>query len=115
MRGFGIEIRRYGSAKGLYDDVDKILGMANIPSKGVNGDIQKITVAHSLQKMLTSQAYFDICTIKNCQQVCQIHIQKDRLDIYSSIHCMHWSEMLPDFKQTIVAMVLDDFREILNP
>lgn len=32
-----------------------------------------------------------------------------------ALHCMHWNEMLPDFRKTIVAMILDDFRAILNP
>jgi hypothetical protein len=30
-------------------------------------------------------------------------------------HCIEWSEMLPDYRQMLVAMVLDDFRTVLCP
>jgi len=37
------------------------------------------------------------------------------MTIYNCVHCMHWNEMLPEYRQTVMAMVLDDFRSVLNP
>lgn len=114
MQKFGIEIRRSGTLNGLYKDVDSVLsnsGMAN----GNVSDLAKIqTVAHSLQRMLKADRYFDVCTIRNCISVCQICISEERMNIYQSIHCMHWNEMEPEYRLLITAMVLDDFRSVLT-
>jgi len=101
------ELRRKGKVGNLYSDVDLILN--NIV------DVERQTVAHALQKMIRVDSYFDICTIRNCAVVCKVVIPQERLDIYSAIHCIHWSEMTKEYAQMIIAFVLDDFREILNP
>ena len=112
---FGIEIRKVGSAKSLYEDVDRVLKNYNIPKGSVSQDLQVSTVAHSLHKMIQVESYFNICTVDHCVKICQIIIPAERYKVYHAIHCMHWNEMLPDYRQTIVAMILDDFRTILNP
>lgn len=114
---FGIEIRKKGSinAKSLYRDVDRVLENYNIPKGSVSQDVQVSTVAHALQKMIQVEAYFNICTVDRCISICQILIPAERYKIYHAIHCMHWNEMLPEYRQTIVAMLLDDFRTVLNP
>lgn len=113
MQRFGIEIRKAGSTKGLYEDIDRVLGKFKIPSQGVTDDVQSQSVAHSLQKMLQVDQHFSVCTIKSCADVVQICIPKERMNIYQAIHCVHWNEMLPDYRQIICAMVLDDFRSVL--
>ena len=114
IQKFGIEIRSMGNVKNVYKDVDRMLGNYNIPKKGINVAIQIQTVAHSLQKMMSVENYFDVCAIRNCAKLCQINISNERMSMYSSIHCMGWNEMTPEYKQAVVAMVLDDFREVLN-
>lgn len=104
---FNFEIRKRDNVHNLYSDVDLIL-------KNVV-DIERQTVAYALQKMIKPGSYFDICTIKNCADVCKVVIPQERLNIYSAIHCIHWSEMTKEYCQTIIAFILDDFREILNP
>ncbi len=107
MKAFGIELRKSGS-QSIYEDVDLVL-------KGQSFQmVQRQAVAHSLQKMMRQESWFDICTIRNCVEVCQVHIPKERYDVYQAIHCVRWNEMLPDFRTMIVAMVLDDFREVLT-
>ncbi len=114
MQKFGIEIRKANTTN-IYKDVDHVLNNHGIKSHGVT-DMAKIqTVAHSLNKMIKSQSYFDVCTINNCAKMCQICISEERNNVYSSIHCMHWNEMLPEYREMIVAMVLDDFRTVLHP
>ena len=115
MQKFGIEIRKVGDTRNLYNDVDTVLKRYGMQTQEVS-DIAKIqTVAHSLQKMLKVDNYFSVCTIDNCAKVCQICIPTDRRNIYSAAHCMNWGDMLPDYRQLLVAMVLDDFRAVLCP
>lgn len=113
MKAFGLEIRKSGSAKNLFDDVDRVLSKAGIPPMGVSAEMQLQTVAHALQKMITGQRYFDVCTIDKCREVANIVIPRERRLIYSACHCLNYDEMLPDFRQNLIAMVLDDFRAIL--
>lgn len=112
MKAFGIEIRKYGSVASLYQEVDKSLG--SLKPGEVDKQTQIMTVAHALQKMISIQNYFSVSTVRDCAEVCQIVISKERLSVYSSIHCMNWNEMLPEYRQRIVAMVLDDFITVLN-
>lgn len=114
MRKFGIEIRKTGSTENLYQDIDIILDNSQIPQGGINQDIQTQTVAHSLQKMLSIQNHFSVCIIKDCANLCQICISKERMLVYNSIHCMDWNEMTDEYRQLITAMVLDDFRTVLS-
>jgi hypothetical protein len=115
LQKLGLEIRKLGSIKNLYSDVDMVLRNYNVPTNGINTGVQAATVAHSLQKMLQVENYFSVCTIKNCSELCQVCIAKERMQVYQSIHCMNWNDMLPDYRQMIVAMVLDDFRSVLCP
>lgn len=114
IKKFGIEIRKAGSVENLYRDVDMILSDAGINSGEVNKTIQRAAVSHSLQKMLQPDRCFDICTIRNCAQLCGLCISEDRMRIYGTQHCVYWSEMLPEFRIQLMAMILDDFRSILQ-
>lgn len=117
MKTFGIEIRKAGSTKGLFEDVDKVLGKFGMQRGGqdVSDEAKMATVAHSLQKMLQVDNFFSVCTIDACRKVCQICIPAERYAIYSAAHCIRWDEMMPDYRTMLVAMVLDDFRTALCP
>lgn len=115
LQKFGIEIRQIGNSKHLYQEIDMVLKKSGLNSGEVNTEVQTQALAHSLNKMLKADTFFDVCTIDKCSKMCGVCIPGDRYDLYRSIHCVHWRDMLPDFRQTVVAMVLDDFRSILNP
>lgn len=116
MKAFGIEIRKANSIGGLYDDVDRILASSGLcKSEPISKDIQRSTVAHALQKMMQADSHFSVCTIDRCRDVCQVVIPIERYRIYSAVHCINWNQMEPNYQTQIIAMILDDFREILNP
>jgi hypothetical protein len=115
LRKFGLEIRKTGDVKNRYSDVDLVLHKAGIEKGGVSTTVQTQAIAHALQKMFSSDKHMDVCTIRECAKIAQIVISEERMEIYSSQHCTNWSEMLPDFRATLAAMILDDFRDILNP
>jgi len=107
MQVFGLELRKANNIQNLYKDVDVILKDFDVNKMRIGA------VAHSLQKMLQSERYFDICVIDKCIKLTQIPVSKERYDIYSSQHCINWNEMSSEFRQVLIAMVLDDFRSVL--
>ena len=109
LQTFGIEIRKIGDVNSLYKEVDSVL-RANEIGKEISPIVAMQTVAHALHKMLKVESFFSICIIENCAKVCQICIPKERMQVYSAIHCVNWNEMLPDYRQLVIAMILDDFR-----
>lgn len=115
IQRFGIEIRKIGTMDALYQDVDKILEGCTIAAGGVSSEMQASAVAHALQDMLKPDKHFSVCCIRECAKVCKVCIPSERMDIYSAIHCISWNEMIPEFRQNVIAMVLDDFRSVLNP
>lgn len=115
MKAFGIELRRANSIVNLYEDVDKTLANAGLqPGQPINANIQIQSVAHSLQRMFDPEKYCDVCCIRECAQLCGIYIDSKRMQVYSTQHCVRWNQMIPEFRQTIMAMILDDFRSVLN-
>lgn len=115
MKKFGIEIRKANSLPNLYADVERTLQNAGIPRGEVTSQVQTSTVAHALQRMLKPQQHFSICTIDECIKVCSVVVPKERYEVYHAHHCMHWNEMEEAHREVLIAMLLDDFRDVLNP
>lgn len=118
MKGFGLELRRTGgvlATKNLYKQVDAVLKERGIPSKGVNMDIQADTIGHALHKMIQPGKHFSVCTIDSCRKLAKVHISSERMQIYNAAHCVSWSEMTEEYRTSLMAMVFDDFRTVLNP
>jgi hypothetical protein len=112
---FGIEIRKVGNVTNLYRDVDILLRNNGIKRSEVPADVRRSTVAHALHKMLKPEKHCDICTIRECAELCGVFIASERINVYRAMHCVNWSDMLPDYRQQVMAMILDDFRDVLNP
>lgn len=115
IQKFGLEIRKIGNTQNLYSDVDLILRKYEVPVTGINMTVQQQATAHALQHMLQVDRWCDVCAIKECAKLCQICISDERMAVYSTQHCIHWNNMLPEFRQLLVAMILDDFRCVLCP
>lgn len=117
MNLLGLEIRRspVKSLNALYADVDLILNQYQIPKRGINEDLAAEAIATRLQKLLKNDRYFCICTYDDLSKLGELHVDCQRRKFYSALHCVDYSEMLPEFKMKLFAMILDDFREILNP
>lgn len=111
----GIELRKKNNVQHLYADVDLILKQNNVGRQSVGLSVQQQTVAHALQRMMSVDRHFSVCTIDNCSKLCQICIPIERQRVYDAAHCVNWNEMLPEYRTLLTAMILDDFRSILNP
>lgn len=111
---FGIEIRRKGNVTSLYSDVSTVLQKAGIQGEVISKDFKRTSIAHSVQKMISGN-YFSVCTVDECAKVAGLVIPQERKNIYNTQHCINWSEMLPEHRQVLIAMILDDFKPVLNP
>ena len=69
----------------------------------VNDVVQQQAVAHALQNMFKPSGYLNICCIKECAELCGIYIESKRLQLYTTQHCISWSDMIPEFRQTVIA------------
>lgn len=111
---FGIEIRRRGNIHNIYNDVDAILQKNNIRPNSITTSLVKDSVAHCLFKMMKPDKYLDICEIKECAELSGICISGERLLLYRTQHCNYWKDMLPEFREQLIAMIMDDFRDVLT-
>ena len=114
MTQFKLELRAQTTLNDLYEGVDNALREAGIKKNDVSEAVPQ-TVAHVLHKMLSTDKYLCVMEIRQCAKISGIVIPKDRMEIYEPLHCMYWNEMTDPFRKTITAMILDDFRDILNP
>lgn len=116
MKAFGIELRKANSIQGLLSDVDQILLANNtLPSSGgvsISFKAQSCVVA--LQKMFRGERSFSVCTINDCAKMFDLVIPRERMDIYRAVHCVNWNEMDSQYRQTLTALILDDFRDVLQ-
>lgn len=115
MKAFGLELRRVGSMPGLYSEIDSVLQRYDIPQGGVSKEVQTATVAHALQNMMRVDHHFSVCAVRDCIKVCQVCVSEERMAVYNAAHCISWNAMTHDYRQSLIAMVLDDFRCVLNP
>jgi len=111
---FGLEIRTKGKLENIYKDVDTILTKHKIERGKVTGSVVRDAVAHSLFNMFQTDKHFSICTIDQCIKATGINITRERYNVYHTQHCVNWRDMLPEFKEQLVAMILDDFKEVLT-
>lgn len=111
---FNLEIRKNGDFRSIFKDVDSILAKHGMVSGQTSIKVAKEAVAHSLQNML-KRNYFDVCTINNCSEASLIKISSARRAIYHTAHCIHWGDMTLDYKEQLIAMVMDDFRTLFEP
>lgn len=111
---FGIELRRSSSVKTLLKGVDQVLTDNNMHNGAVSDNAKVMAVAHALHKMLSAESYFSVCAINDCKEICQVCISSERMAIYKSAHCMNYNEMDVKYRELLVAMVLDDFRSVLE-
>jgi hypothetical protein len=105
---FGIELRKKGNVTELYKDVDKVL------SNMEPYEMETQTVIHALNKMLKPDRHFNVCCVKECANMVGIVISKEHWNLYNAVHCMDWSEMTEDYRQKLVAILLDDFRRVID-
>ena len=99
--------------KFILESIDKFLAEKNITQGRVTYDVAKQTAAYVLQKMLTSR-HFSVCAIRECAEVLKLRISSERMRVYNAIHCVNYGDMEDDYRQTLIAMVIDDFRELLT-
>lgn len=114
MKALGLEIRKRDTVQGVFEDVQRVLERYGIPEEGISRAVQVKTTAHALNRMLQPGRWMDVTTIDRAAEVCGFAIPAERRRVYGAIHCVHWNEMESEYRTMIIAMVLDDFKLILQ-
>ena len=114
LQKFGIEIRKLDSVQDLYRDVDRTLRAAEIRAGEVSVQMKVHTTAHALQKLF-QQSYFSSYDVKKIAELSGLIISVERVRMYEAVGTLNYNEMTPEYRQILIAMVLDDFRSVLNP
>lgn len=115
MKAFGLELRRANTIANLYEEVDATLARAGMADGCVSESMSRDTIAHALQDMISRSRHFSVCTIDTCANVWGLVIPKERVNIYRAAHCIDYADMTEEYRRRLIAMVLDDFRCVLNP
>ena len=113
MKMLGLDIRKSSNVKTLYETVDLKLAQIGCSNGESSANIKIQTVQHKLTDMFKASKHFNICAIKDLQEITNVHISSERNQIYRAAHCISWSDMTPEYRDSIIAMVLDDFRDVL--
>jgi len=112
MEIFSLQIRKSGNYDTIYQDVDKILAKSQVVSGGISKEFKKQSVAYALRKMINNKNYFDVSIVREACEASGIHISTERVNLYRLAHCMNWGDMTDDYRQTLIAMIMDDFRSL---
>lgn len=110
LQRLGIDIRKIGSTKNLMSDVDLILKSNGMERRTVDPFLALDAIRHALHQMMKPDNFFSVCVMDKAIAVLKIHITSERMNIYRSVHCVHWNNMLESFRTTLIAMILDDLR-----
>ena len=68
-------------------------------------EFKRQTVILSLRDMFKS-SHFSICTIDKCIKILGIIPPQSDRDTLSALHCIRWSEMMPQFRERVMEKVL---------
>lgn len=115
---FGLDIRRAeNNVDTLFHQVDRTLARHGMISKqeDVSPKIKAAATAQAIHKMMQPDRHLSVCTIREAAKLYGLIISKERMQVYQLNHCVDWNDMLPDLRESLVAMILDDFRSVLNP
>jgi hypothetical protein len=112
MEIMGLQIHKKDNFKALYEGVDLVLKKSDTVSGGVGKGFVQQSVAHALQSMFKNSSSFNICAVREASEASNIPISSQRMNLYRLAHCMKWGDMTADYKETLIAMIMDDFREL---
>lgn len=114
QKNFAIEVRKTDAIDKLFDEVDSILKINGVLPESTSEQVQNMSVAHSLHRMINEFNYFMYDLVQRCAATCHLTISAEREKIYKSAHCMDWNAMTPEYRKVLVAMLLDDFRTVFK-
>lgn len=91
----------------LQNEINKIL--FNVK----DGCVNYYAVVINLNNLFNKK-YFDNIIIMNIADLCNINIEPTRQKLYVAMHCTNWATMTAQFRNILIAMVLDDFKSVLS-
>jgi len=69
----------------------------------------KQSIVTSLKHMF-AERHYNICAVDNCLKILGIKPPETEYRPLNALHCVHWGEMEPEFKQEVLIRTLRLFR-----
>lgn len=55
--------------------------------------------------------HFSVCCVDKAAKSLGVRISRKNQEIYDNLHCVHWSDMSPEFRDVIKQMVITDLTQ----
>jgi hypothetical protein len=115
MKILNFELRKIGTLSNLYDEVDKTLKRAGADKGNIPFKMIQTGVAYCLNRMFKNESTFHMYDLNKCFEAANVKISTEKEKLYRSFSGTNWGDMEQEVKNTLIAMILDDLRDILNP
>ena len=74
-------------------------------------EFQMEVIRLAMQKMFRPSSYFSICAVQECLAVAKIPPPSGILQDLHPLHCVHWGDMTPQFREEVFRRVMGMFSE----
>lgn len=71
----------------------------------------KIDAAVTAMNKMLKDKHFSICTVTDVAKLLGIHCRKESYDILNTLHCVNYSDMSPQMRKAIPALIADALGE----
>lgn len=63
-----------------------------------------------LKKLSERNDHFSVCDINRLAKLHNVHITKERMDMFDSLHCVSYADMTQETREYLMACLVDSFR-----
>lgn len=80
-----------------------------LPTGQKEASFEHAAIVIALRHMFNTKTYFDVCSLDAALQTAAIHITDEQKAPFRALHCIHYANMPPGFKEQLAARVLELF------
>lgn len=91
----------------LLDGADKVL--QKFGKHGVPENIKGQATLSSMKRFSTG-TFFDVCTVRELAKLNGVIIDTEHMELFSTLHCVHWSDIHPQTREYVQALLIDYFK-----
>ena len=73
-------------------------------------NIKGQAVLSVLKNLSQRKEWFDVTCVRNLAKMNEIDISAEHDEFFSTLHCIHWSDMHPDTREYLMAILIHYFR-----
>lgn len=73
-------------------------------------NIKGQAVLSVLKNLTQRKDWFDVTAVRELAKMNEIVISAEHMELFNSLHCIHWNEMHQDTREYLMAVLIDYFR-----